>query len=137
MLEVEGARELPSEGWTVGTTSTRSLVKGRILHLVLQVSELFVSADDVATGKPHPEAYLKGPEILNARPEACVVVGDALSGMRAARVAGMRVVALTTTYPVEDLHQGARESALVNLQMAGRTGPTRGGEPRFELSIMG
>jgi sugar-phosphatase len=112
-------------------------VKGRILHLVLQVSELFVSADDVATGKPHPEAYLKGPEILNARPEACVVVGDALSGMRAARVAGMRVVALTTTYPVEDLHQGTRESALVNLQMAGRTGPTRGGEPRFELSILG
>ena len=120
----------------MGTTSTRSLVKGRILHLVLQVSELFVSADDVATGKPHPEAYLKGPEILNARPEACVVVGDALSGMRAARVAGLRVVTLTT-YPVEDLHQGARESALVNLQMAGRTGPTRGGEPRFELSILG
>ena len=137
MLEVKGARELPSEGWTVGTTSTRSLVKGRILHLVLQVSELFVSADDVATGKSHPEAYLKGPEILNARPEACVVVGDALSGMRAARVAGMRVVALTTTYPVEDLHQGARELALVNLQMAGRTGPTRGGEPRFDLSILG
>lgn len=45
---------------------------------------------------------------MNARPEACVVVGDALSGMRAARVAGMRVVALTTTYPVEDLHQGGR-----------------------------
>lgn len=66
-----------------------------------------------------------------------MVVGDALSGMRAARVAGMRVVALTTTYPVEDLLQGARESALVNLQMAGRTGPTRGGELCFELSILG
>ena len=119
------------------TSGTRFLAKGRIIHLGLQVSELFVSADDVATGKPHPEAYLKGPEILNARPEACVVVGDALSGMRAARVAGMRVVALTTTYLVEDLHQGARASALVNLQIAGRTGPTRGGESRFELSILG
>ena len=119
------------------TSGTRSLVKGRIVHLGLQVSELFVSADHVATGKPHPEAYLKGPQILNARPEACVLLGDALTRMRAARVAGTRVVALTTTYPVEDLLQGARESALVNLQMAGRTGPTRGGELRFELSILG
>jgi hypothetical protein len=49
----------------------------------------------------------------------------------------MRVVALTMTYPVEDLLQGARESVLVNLQMAGRTGPTRGGELCFELSILG
>lgn len=71
---------------------------------------------------------------MNARPEACVVVGDALSGMRAARVAGMRVVALTTTYPVKIC---TRTSALVNLQMAGRNGPTRGGEPHFELSILG
>lgn len=84
-----------------------------------------------------PRSLPEGPQILNARPKACVIVGDALSKMRAARVAGMRVVALTTTYPVEDLHQGARASALVNLQMAGRTGPTRGGEPRFELSILG
>jgi sugar-phosphatase len=99
----------------VVTSGTRFLAKGWIVHLGLQVSELFVSADDVATDKPHPEAYLKGPEILNAcRPEACVVVGDALSGMRAARVAGMRVVALTTTYPVEDLHQGVRPGAPPN-----------------------
>lgn len=81
-----------------------------------------------------PRSLHEGPQILNARPGACGVVGDALSGMRAARVAGMRVVALTTTYPVEDLHQGVRP---VNLQMAGRNGPTRGGEPRFELSILG
>ena len=59
MLEVEGARELPSEGWTVVTSGTRFLAKGWIVHLGLQVSELFVSADDVATGTPHPEAYLK------------------------------------------------------------------------------
>lgn len=54
--------------------------------------------------------------------------------MRAARVAGMRVVALTTTYPVKIC---TRADALVNLQMAGRNGPTRGDEPRFELSILG
>jgi hypothetical protein len=44
----------------VGTTSTRSLVKGRILHLVLQVSELFVSADDVATGQAPPRSLPEG-----------------------------------------------------------------------------
>jgi beta-phosphoglucomutase-like phosphatase (HAD superfamily) len=54
----------------VVTSGTRSLAKRRIVYVGLQVPELCVGADDVATGKPHPEACLKGPEILNARPEA-------------------------------------------------------------------
>ncbi len=41
------------------TSGTRFLAKGWSVHLGLQVSELFASADNVATGKPHPEVYLK------------------------------------------------------------------------------
>ena len=64
----------------VVTSGTRSLVAGRIAHLGLPMPERFVTADDVSKGKPHPEAYLKGAEILKTRREACVVVEDAPLG---------------------------------------------------------
>ena len=138
VLEVEGAGELlgslPSDGWTVVTSGTRALAEGRMTHLALPMPERFVTADDVSEGKPHPEAYLKGAEILKARPEACVVVEDAPSGIRAARAAGMRVVALATTYPVEGLHEAdVVAPALANISVTRHTG-SHGG-PRFELSV--
>ena len=71
VLEIEGARELlsslPADGWTVVTSGTRGLASKRMEHAGLPLPERFVSADDVENGKPHPEAYLKGAEIL-----ACV-----------------------------------------------------------------
>jgi mannitol-1-/sugar-/sorbitol-6-phosphatase len=138
VLEVEGASELlgslPSDGWTVVTSGTRALAEGRMTHLALPMPERFVTADDVSEGKPHPEAYLKGVEILKARPEACVVVEDAPSRIRAARAAGMRVVALATTYPVEGLHEAdVVAPALANISAIRHTG-SHGG-PRFELSV--
>jgi sugar-phosphatase len=140
VLEVDGARELlaslPSDGWTVVTSGTRLLAEGRMVHLGLPMPERFVTADDVTNGKPHPEAYLKGAEILNARPEACVVIEDAPSGIRAARAAGMSVVALPTTYPAEDLQEAdALAPALAKIGVAHRPGPDGG--PRFELSVPG
>jgi len=70
-----------------------------------------VSADDVATGKPDPAIYhatLKRLNGMDPRPPLltaaqCVVVEDSRAGIRAAKAAGMRVVALATTYPPEQL----------------------------------
>jgi len=140
VLEVEGARallsSLPSDAWTVVTSSTRSLAEGRMVHLGLPKPERFVTADDVVNGKPHPEAYLKGAKILAARPEACVVIEDAPSGIQAARAAGMRVVALATTYPEEDLREAdVVAPALAKIEVVRRPGSD--GEARFELSVAG
>ncbi len=103
VIDVEGTCELreslTSDGWTLVTSGTRSLAEGRMVHLSLLMPERFVTADDVSSGKPYPEAHLKGAEILSARPEFCVVIDDAPSRIRAARAAGMRVVALAMTYP--------------------------------------
>src|SRR3712207_2036721 len=109
VLEIEGARELltslPADGWTVVTSGTRALASGRMRHVGLPLPERFVSADDVENGKPHPEAYLKGAEILGAPPEACVVIEDAPAGIRSAKAAGMRVVAVATTHRAEQLRE--------------------------------
>ncbi len=58
-----------------------------------------VTVEDVTHGKPHPEGYLRGAKLLDVRPEHCVVVEDAPSGIAAANAAGIPCIALTTTYP--------------------------------------
>lgn len=106
--EVAGAKDLlaslPEDRWTVVTSGTRPLATRRLKHLGLPVPKSFVTAEDVENGKPHPEPYLLGADILGVRPENCVVIEDAPSGIRAASAAGMSVVALTTTYRREDLY---------------------------------
>ncbi len=133
ILEVEGALELlgtlPEGSWTVVTSGSRALASGRMRHVGLPLPERFVTADDVEQGKPHPEAYLKGAEILGASPGACVVIEDAPAGVRSAKAAGMRVVAVSTTHPEEELHEadvvvGALSDVRV-LPHAGTNGPTR------------
>jgi pseudouridine-5'-monophosphatase len=49
---------------------------------------------DVRRGKPAPDIFLAAAALLNARPEHCLVLEDAPSGVEAARAAGMSVVAV-------------------------------------------
>ncbi len=73
--------------------------------------ETIVSADDVKKGKPDPESYLKAVERLNEsgkrptaiRPEECVVIEDSRDGIRSAHTAGMKCVAVATSYPTFEL----------------------------------
>lgn len=58
-----------------------------------------VGAADVAHGKPEPDVFLKAAERCGVPPERCIVFEDAPLGIEAARRAGMRAVALTTTMP--------------------------------------
>ena len=64
------------------------------------ISEI-VTDSMVKRGKPDPEIYLKAAEMLNRKPENCVVFEDSKSGTKAAWDAGTKVVAVTTTLPAE------------------------------------
>lgn len=72
--------------------------------------EAVVAAEDVKNGKPAPDAYLKALDELNKKhpgknikPGECLVVEDSKHGLLSAHAAGMKVVAVTTTYPAEEL----------------------------------
>jgi beta-phosphoglucomutase len=58
-----------------------------------------VSGHEVRLPKPHPDIYLKVADLLGVSPGKCVVFEDSLTGIEAARAAGMRVAGLTTTLP--------------------------------------
>lgn len=65
--------------------------------------KVIVSGDEVTHGKPDPAIFLLAAERLSMAPNRCVVFEDARVGIEAARTAGMRVVAVTTTHPAEEL----------------------------------
>jgi sugar-phosphatase len=108
LVVFEGGKQLleslPTNRWTIVTSGTRPLAEARLRAAGLPVPERMITADDVENGKPHPEPYLRGAEILGVSPETCVVVEDAPSGVRSAQAAGMKAIAVPTTYAVQDLH---------------------------------
>ena len=57
-------------------------------------------------GKPDPAVFLEAARQIDVPPERCVVIEDAVAGVEAARRAGMRCVAVTTTHDAQAL-QGA------------------------------
>lgn len=87
---------LPEKYWTVVTSATERLARGRMEAAGIRVPAHIVSADVVAQGKPHPEPYYKGAELLGLSPSECLVIEDSASGAQAGRAAGC--IVLTTLY---------------------------------------
>lgn len=63
-----------------------------------------IYSEDIKKGKPDPEIFLKAAEALNVDPAKCVVFEDSLAGVEAGKAAGMKVVAVTTTHPKDELN---------------------------------
>lgn len=63
----------------------------------------FVSAEEVAHGKPYPDVFLEGAKRINLKPEKCIVIEDAPVGIEAGKRAGCFVIALETTHSKESL----------------------------------
>ena len=97
--------ELPAERWAIVTSATKRLLLSRLQVAGLPVPERFISADMVERGKPDPEPYRRGAELLTLRPEVCIVVEDAPSGVTAAVAAGCRVLAVLGTHPAAELQE--------------------------------
>lgn len=104
-----GAKELleslPPERWAIVTSATRRLMLGRLEAAGLPAPDRIVSADDVVRGKPDPEPYRKGAELLGCAPEECIVVEDAPSGVGAGKAAGSRVLGVVGTHTLAQLEQ--------------------------------
>jgi HAD superfamily hydrolase (TIGR01509 family) len=101
----------------VASSSNRSLI-----DLVLELSGLAprfratVSSEEVAHGKPAPDVYLEAARRLAVAPERCAAVEDSESGIRAAKAAGMRVVAIPNrSFPPANAVLGSADVVLRSL----------------------
>jgi beta-phosphoglucomutase len=95
-----------------------AIASGALTHeveLVLQHAgvrncfQVIVAAEDVVSGKPDPEPFLRAWTKLSARqaqpfsPKDSLVIEDSMPGVRAAHLAGMLCLAVTNSYPKERL----------------------------------
>jgi beta-phosphoglucomutase family hydrolase len=107
----------------IGSSAPRANVTVALETLGLGVFfQSIVSGEDAARGKPDPQIFLTGARALGKEPGQCVVFEDAHVGIAAARGGGMKVVAVTNTFPRSSLHEADRVvDRLDELTMAGLT----------------
>jgi HAD superfamily hydrolase (TIGR01509 family) len=61
-----------------------------------------ISGSDLP-GKPDPAVFFEAARRIGVSPERCVVVEDAVAGVKAAKRGEMKCIAVTTTNPAEEL----------------------------------
>ncbi len=98
---------VPSERQAIVTSCTRALASVRIAATELSRHSALVTADDVARGKPDPEPFQRGAQLLGFDPARCLVIEDAPTGLKAARAAGCATLAVAGTHELRDLDADA------------------------------
>ena len=89
--------------WSIVTSASERIMRQRLGSFGVPLPEHVVTAESVTRGKPDPEPYRLGAAQLGLRAEECLVVEDAPSGIRAARSAGCRVLAVASSHSPQEL----------------------------------
>ena len=116
---IDGAREAVERlaaRWPLGLASSSNR---EVIDLVLDLSGLAryfrvtVSSEEVPRGKPAPDVYLEAARGLGVPPERCAAVEDSHNGIRSAKAAGMRVIAI----PNQHYPPGEEALALADVKL--------------------
>jgi HAD superfamily hydrolase (TIGR01509 family) len=91
----------------VASSADAVKVKGNLLEIGLPLStfDVIVSGNEVTHKKPSPEIFLEAARRLGLDPSTCLVVEDAIAGVAAAKAAGARCLALTTSFTPSQLSE--------------------------------
>jgi HAD superfamily hydrolase (TIGR01509 family) len=107
---IPGARdavERLAARWRLGLASSSNRELIDLALELLGVKHLFkatVSSEEVARGKPAPDVYLEAARRLGVDPARAAAIEDSENGIRAAKAAGMRVIAIPNQHfpPADD-----------------------------------
>jgi sugar-phosphatase len=106
---------LPRERWTIVTSAGSRLMEARVRAAGLPLPERWICAESVTVGKPDPEPYRRGAELLGLSPAECVVVEDAPSGVKAGKAAGSRVLGVLGTHDAGQLRDAGADWVIGSL----------------------
>jgi HAD superfamily hydrolase (TIGR01509 family) len=93
---VEAVRRIGAR-WPLGLASSSNRPLIDLALQLMGVADLFqvtVSSEEVERGKPAPDVYLEAARRLGVGPEHVVAIEDSTNGIRSAKAAGMRVIAI-------------------------------------------
>jgi len=102
---VEAVRRIAARFPLALASSSNRVLIDRVLAVsgLAPFFEATVSSEEVRYGKPAPDVYLEAARRLGAAPERCAAVEDSHGGIRSAKAAGLRVVAVPNpAYPPDD-----------------------------------
>ena len=111
-------KALHARGIRMAVCSSADRVKVRYNLRAIGASESLFSAivtgSDVERKKPEPDIYLKGAELLGEKPEDCLVVEDAPSGIQAAHAGGIRAAGIASSFSAQELTRQASPEYLID-----------------------
>jgi HAD superfamily hydrolase (TIGR01509 family) len=89
----------------LATMSNREVVNKLLSEKrVRKYFEVIITADEILQPKPNPEVFLECAKKLKCLPEKCVVIEDSVFGVKAAKKAKMKCIAIPSgTYSIEEL----------------------------------
>lgn len=104
---VETVRECRRRGLAIAVASGADRIKVlanlREIGLPETVFDTVVDGNQVERKKPAPDVFLEAAARLGVAVGSCLVIEDAVSGVAAARAAGMRCLAVTSTFSAAEL----------------------------------
>ena len=104
VIELLKAAKAAGVKCAIGSSGCRENVEMIIEGLgIADLIDASISGSDVTHGKPHPEIFIKAYEALGLKAEECIVVEDAITGIKAGVAAGCKCIAVTTTSTAEVL----------------------------------
>ncbi len=90
------------KGFKIALATSADLVKMNVnlreIGLPPESFHSIVTGQDVTNKKPFPDIYLKASEKIGLLPQECMVVEDAVSGIKASKAAGCRCLAVTSSF---------------------------------------
>lgn len=100
----EGIARLKGIPMAIATMSSKYEAKMSLQYTGLsQYFDIVITADDVPNHKPAPDCYLLAAQGINAKPSRCIALEDSVSGVSAAKAAGMFTIGLGNTIPLSKL----------------------------------
>ncbi len=106
-----GAREFikrcQKKGYKLALATSADNIKMKVnleeIELAGSTFQAIITGEDVERKKPFPDVFIKAAVSLGLDPSECLVVEDAVNGVKAAKAAGCRCLAVTTSFKREQL----------------------------------
>ncbi len=105
--------KLHSEGVKIAVASSAGAYKVSVnlncIGVDTSIFSAIVTGSDVSELKPAPDVFLAAARMAGEPPENCLVLEDALSGIQAAKAAGMQVATVSTSFTADELRDGGSD----------------------------
>ncbi|GAJ23288.1 unnamed protein product, partial [marine sediment metagenome] len=105
---LELVKALDEGGISMAIASSTTIENIHLIVGSLGIADYFkavITGHDVSEGKPSPQVFLLAAQRLGAEPKNCIVIEDAVAGVKAAKSAGMYCVAVSNSHPQEKLNE--------------------------------